>query len=49
MIKFNPHDSTQFVTCGVKHIKFWQIQKAGNTTKLTSKNGVFGKCTFILS
>jgi WD40 repeat protein len=45
MIRFNPHgDGSQFVTCGVKLIRFWQMEKqTGGAFKLTSKNGVFGK------
>lgn len=48
--RFHPSDSAQLVTFGVKHIKFWALDKADNSTTrksstwtLKSKTGVFGK------
>ncbi|KAK3093757.1 hypothetical protein FSP39_019782 [Pinctada imbricata] len=38
-IQFSPYMPNRIVSCGVKHIKFWDI--CGNA--LTSKKGVFGK------
>ena len=38
-VKFNPSNSAQLVTCGLKHIKFWNL--CGNT--LSSKSGILGK------
>lgn len=38
-LRWNPHDDDQFVTVGVKHIKFWTQAGGG----MTSKQGVFGK------
>eukprot|EP00049_Salpingoeca_infusionum_P015006 m.287561 g.287561 ORF g.287561 m.287561 type:complete len:1929 (-) comp15790_c5_seq3:4131-9917(-) len=38
-IKFNSFDPNQFVTVGVKHIKFWSQKGAS----FTGKRGVFGK------
>lgn len=32
-------DATSFVTCGSKHIKFWNLEKE----KLGSRDGVFKK------
>ncbi|CAF2961159.1 unnamed protein product [Rotaria sp. Silwood2] len=38
-LRWNPHADDQFVTVGVKHIKFWTQAGGG----MTSKQGVFGK------
>lgn len=38
-VQFNPHNPTELVTCGVKHVKFWIIR--GNS--LSGKKGLFGK------
>ena len=38
-VKFNPSNSAQLVTCGLKHIKFWNLY--GNA--LSSKSGILGK------
>jgi WD40 repeat protein len=38
-IRWNTHDNNQFVTVGVKHIKFWTQAGGG----ITAKQGVFGK------
>ncbi|CAF1609867.1 unnamed protein product [Rotaria magnacalcarata] len=38
-LRWNPHVDDQFVTVGVKHIKFWTQAGGG----MTSKQGVFGK------
>jgi WD40 repeat protein len=38
--KFHPN-GMEFVTCGAKHIKFWEI--GDNGIDLTSENGKFGK------
>eukprot|EP00003_Mantamonas_plastica_P007140 TRINITY_DN1595_c0_g1_i1.p1 TRINITY_DN1595_c0_g1~~TRINITY_DN1595_c0_g1_i1.p1 ORF type:complete len:1924 (+),score=719.51 TRINITY_DN1595_c0_g1_i1:2008-7779(+) len=37
--RFSPNDETRIVTCGVKHIKFWNL--AGNVFK--SEKGIFGR------
>ncbi|KAK9711895.1 Echinoderm microtubule-associated protein-like 5 [Basidiobolus ranarum] len=39
-ILFNPYDGAEFVTFGVKHIKFWRFD--GNPQALNSKKGIFG-------
>eukprot|EP01114_Cavostelium_apophysatum_P005619 TRINITY_DN1680_c0_g1_i2.p1 TRINITY_DN1680_c0_g1~~TRINITY_DN1680_c0_g1_i2.p1 ORF type:complete len:1023 (-),score=268.98 TRINITY_DN1680_c0_g1_i2:52-3120(-) len=38
-IKFFPDDNSSFVTCGVKHLKFWNYN--AETGKLTARDGVF--------
>ncbi|XP_078613343.1 echinoderm microtubule-associated protein-like 6 isoform X1 [Branchiostoma floridae x Branchiostoma japonicum] len=40
-MRFNPYSegNAQLVSCGVKHIKFWELQD----NSLTSNNGVFGQ------
>lgn len=38
-LRWNPHQNEQFVTVGVKHIKFWTQAGGG----MTSKQGIFGK------
>jgi WD40 repeat protein len=50
--RFNPNDHTQLVTFGVKHIKFWNLEKNESAARthqktqswaLKSKTGVYGK------
>ena len=38
-VQFHPFKENTFVSCGVKHIKFWSL--CGNV--LSPKKGVFGK------
>ncbi|CAF1543885.1 unnamed protein product, partial [Adineta ricciae] len=40
-LRWNPNAENQFVTVGVKHIKFWNHAGGG----MTSKQGVFGKAS----
>ena len=38
-MQFNPYEKDVLVSCGVKHVKFWNL--CGNSLK--SKKGIFGK------
>jgi microtubule-associated protein-like 6 len=38
--EYNPHSPDTMVTCGVKHIKFWSLNK--ETGRLQTRKGIFG-------